>query len=190
LRGAAGTLFTCFTGTKVQILTLRAASICFYVCVIVCVCCMCVCVCVCVCTYIYICRGAVRDDVRVEIGSRFFKYATIASDQPDSGSYYWKVPNNMPPGWYIYTNTHTHTQRENTYIVITCTYVYTHTHTNTHTHTHTHTHTIYDTVQHAGTTCRYRRQKAGSRYKAPGLKSSLKSLKPPSPLPLHCHLLQ
>ena len=90
-----------------------------------------VCVCVCVFTYVYICRGAVRDDVRVEIGSRFFKYATIASDQPDSGSYYWKVPNKMPPGWYIYTNTHIYTHIK--YIFIICTYVYTQTHTHTHT---------------------------------------------------------
>jgi len=47
------------------------------------------------------CTGAPRDDVTVQLGSRFFKTATLAEGQQESGSLWWKVPEDVRPGWYF-----------------------------------------------------------------------------------------
>ena len=56
------------------------------------------------------CRGAGRDDLSIHIGSRFLRYATVAVDQPDTGSLYWAVPEDMAPGWYYLSLSAPHSQ--------------------------------------------------------------------------------
>jgi len=47
------------------------------------------------------CAGAPRDDVAVNLGTRFFKVETLAEGQQESGSLWWKVPESLRPGWYF-----------------------------------------------------------------------------------------